>query len=133
MYVFVEVLPSLRSKAAFGIGKIEIVYQSADGLVDLIFWLNFAEERLEFDLQQSIATRDDGSVGAARNGKELDRFFRDYIGNGELQMWNAESGELISRRDAFIPVNCFLNIDAANAAIDAWDTVIVEREQAAQS
>lgn len=120
-------------QAAFGIGKIEIVYQSADVLVDLIFWLNFAEERLEFDLQQSIATRDDGSVGAARNGKELDRFFRDYIGNGELQMWNAESGELISRRDAFIPVNCFLNIDAANAAIDAWDTVIVEREQAAQS
>lgn len=118
-------------QAGFGHGKVEIVYQSADGLVDLIFWLNFAEERLEFDAQRSIVARDDGSVAAAQNGKELDRFFRDYFGNGELQMWDADTGNLISRCDAFIPVNCYLDIDAANAAIAKWDAVIAEREQAA--
>lgn len=117
-------------QAASVADKVEVVYQSTDGLVEFIFWLNFAEERLEFDLRRSIIARDDGSVGAARNGEELDRFFRDYIGNGELHIWDAETGALISRCDAFMPVNCFLDIDAANAAIDAWDAIIAEREQA---
>mgnify|MGYP006891185998 CR=1 FL=1 len=67
--------------------------------------------------------------GAAKNGKELDSFFRDDVGNGELQIWDAEAGALISRCDAFVLVNCFLDIDAAN---DAWDAVIAEREQAAR-
>jgi len=120
-------------QASFGVGKIEVVYQSADGLVDLIFWLNFAEERLEFNINHSIVARDDKSVEAAKNRKEIERFFRDYFGNGELQLWDADTGKLISRCDAFIPVNCYLDIDAANAAIDAWDAVIAEREQAASS
>ena len=45
-------------------------------------------------------------------------------------MWNAETGELVSRCDAFIPVNCFLDLEAANAAIERWDQVVAEREQA---
>lgn len=115
-------------QGAFGEQKIEVVYRSTDGLVDLVFWLNFATERLEFDPSKSLVAFDDGSVGAARNGKELHRFFCDYIGNGSLQMWNADSGELISRCDAFIPVNCFLD-NEANAAIAAqWDELIAARE-----
>ena len=118
-------------QVGFGYGRVEVVYQSEDGLVDLIFWLNFAEERLEFDFQKGIVARDDGSVAAAQNGKELDRFFRDYFLNGELQMWDAGSGALISRRDAFIPLNCFVDLDVCNAAIAKWDEVIAEREQVA--
>jgi hypothetical protein len=118
-------------QAAFQNGTIEVVYQSTDGLVDLIFWLNFGEERLEFDIQRSIVARDDGSVGAAKNAKELRRFFRDYLLNGELQMWDAERGTLISRCDAFIPVNCMIDVDACNAAIAEWDPVIAEREASA--
>lgn len=114
--------------ASFAHGKIEVVFQSADGLVDLVFWLNFTDERLEFDVQQSIICRDNGSVAAARNAQSIERFLRDYFGNGELQIWNAENGELMSRCDAFIPVNCYLDLDAANAAINKWDAVIAERE-----
>jgi hypothetical protein len=116
-------------QAAYGVGRIEVVYQSEDGLVDLIFWLNFAEERLEFHVQRSIAFRDDGSVRAAKNGKELERFFRDYFANGVLQMWNADTDVLISRCDAFIPVNFYVDIDAANAGIARWDAIIAQREQ----
>ena len=117
-------------RASYGDGQVEVVYRSADGLVDFIFWLNFIDERLAFDAQQSIASRDDGSADAARNGKEIDRFLCDYFGNGELQMWDHDSGQLISRCDAFVPVNCYINMDAANAAIDRWDMVIAERIQA---
>jgi hypothetical protein len=117
-------------QAGYGDQRIEVVYRSADSLVDLVFWLNFAEERLVFDVQNSIKGWDDGSVAAARNGKEIDRFFRDYFLNGELQMWNAENGELISRCDAFLPINVMVNIDAFNEAINRWDDVIAEREAA---
>lgn len=114
-------------QAGFGHGRVEVAYQSEDGLVDLVFWLNFAEERLEFDFQQGIVIRDDGSVAAAQNGKEVERFFRDYLGNGELQMWDADTETLVSRCDAFIPINCYLDVDAANAAIAKWDEMIAER------
>lgn len=67
-------------------------------------------------------------MAAARNGKELDRFFRDYFLNGKLQMWNADTGALVSRCDAFIPMNCFVDVDVCNAAIAEWDKVIAERE-----
>jgi hypothetical protein len=110
-------------------GKVEIIYQSADGLVDFVFWLNFAAERLEFDIQHGIVVRDDGSVAAAHNAKDMARFFRDYFGNGELQMWDAETGILMSRCDAFMPVNCYLDFDAATAAIDRWDPIIAERQK----
>lgn len=42
----------------------------------------------------------------------------------------AHTGALMSRCDAFLRLNCFLDIDAANAAIGRWDAVIAEREQA---
>jgi hypothetical protein len=116
-------------KAHFGSGRVDVVYRSADGLVDLIFGLNFIAERIEFDCDKSIVARDDGSAAAARNLQALERFFRDYFGNGELQMWNADTGALVSRCDAYMPVNCFLDIDAANAAIDERGNEVAKREQ----
>lgn len=111
----------------WGHERVEIVYRSESGRVDLIFHLNFATERLEFSMERGIAFRDDGTVDAAHEGKALDRFARDYFGNGELQMWSVETGALISRCDAYIPVNMRIDIEAANAAIDRWDGIIEER------
>lgn len=110
--------------------RVEMIYRSADGRLDLRFWLNFADERLLFDVDASIAIRDDGSAAAARNYQSLDRFLRDYYANGELQIWNAETSVLMSRCDAFMPFNCFLDFDAANAAIARWAPIIAERELA---
>ncbi|MEG8014523.1 hypothetical protein [Sphingomonas sp. 22R3R2A-7] len=44
-------------------------------------------------------------------------FFRNMLLNGELRMWEAESGASISRLDPLISVNCFLDLDASNATI----------------
>lgn len=112
--------------------RVLLTYRTADDLVDLVFALNFADERLEFDLACSLTAFDDGTAAAARNGKERCRFLWHYFGNGELQFWNSETGDLISRVDAFIPLNMMGNLDAHNAEMTAWDKLIGDREAAAQ-
>jgi len=118
-------------QSSYDHGKVELVYRSEDELVDLIFWLNFAAERLEFDPLRSVIVRDDGTPQAARNRKEIDRFMRDYFANGELQMWDYDTHVLVSRCEAFMPLNFRFDFEAANAAIDRWDATIAERELAA--
>lgn len=110
--------------------RIELVYRSVDGLAEMMFWLNFAEERLEFNLDHSFKLYDDGSVAAAKNGKERCRFIWDYFGNGEIQIWDADNGALISRVDAYLPLNMMANLDGHVAELTAWDKFIADREQA---
>jgi hypothetical protein len=71
--------------------------------------------------------RDDGSAEGAEAIAEIGRFTRDYWGNGKLRIINADTGALISRKDAFIPVNCWLDVNAANARIDEWRKRAQER------
>lgn len=103
-----------------------MVYRSVDGLVTFTFHLNFREERLQFNLED-VGVQDDGTAQAAQNAAHMARFFRDYLGNGELQLWDADTNEMLSRCDAFIPTNCFLDHDAANANIAHWEALAVER------
>ena len=110
--------------------RVELVYRSVDGLAEVTFWLNFAQERLEFDLDNSFKLYDDGSAAVARSGKERCQFIWDYFGNGEIQIWNAQSGHLISRVDAFLPLNMMANLDGHLAEMAAWDKIIANREQA---
>ncbi|GGB38335.1 hypothetical protein GCM10011380_29660 [Sphingomonas metalli] len=110
--------------------RIELVYRSVDGLAEIVFWLNFADERLEFDLDHSFQLYDDGSVAAAKNGKERCQFVWDYFGNGEIQLWDADYGALISRVDAYIPLNMMANLDGHVAELAAWDKFIADRERA---
>jgi hypothetical protein len=110
--------------------RIELIYRSIDGLAEIVFWLNFAEERLEFDLDHSFKLYDDGSVTAAKNGKERCQFVWDYFGNGEIQIWDADTGALISRVGAYLPLNMMANFDGHMAELAAWDKFIADREQA---
>jgi Methylamine utilization protein MauJ len=129
-----EPFPLLEGMAPVHVGmtnqRVDLVYRSADGLAEIIFWLNFAEERLEFDLDRSFNLYDDGTASAARNGKERCRFIWDYFGNGEIQIWDADTGKLISRVDAFLPLNMMANLDGHIAELAAWDKLIADREQA---
>jgi hypothetical protein len=78
---------------------------SEDGLVALIFGLNFVAERIEFDAQGGVAVGDDGSSRAALLGLDDLRFFREHICNGELEIWDAEREVLLGRTDPLIPMN----------------------------
>lgn len=109
-------------------GKIAIVAKNDDEQFGIRFRLNFKNERLEFNFDSDLLALDDGSAGAADNMAELGRFTRDYLGNGELQIFNADTDQLIARKDAFIPMNFYLDFDAANAGIERWKQMAIDRE-----
>jgi hypothetical protein len=47
----------------------------------------------------------------------------DYIGNGKLQIFNADNGVLLGRKDAFIPMNIIPGsaADHFNELIDKYE------------
>jgi hypothetical protein len=96
---------------------IKVKYQSPDGLFEMRFQLDFGEERLDFSIADGIYGRDDDSVVAAEYRREYLRFLRDYFLNGELLILNSDTGDILSRKDAFMPLNCNLELDACNDAI----------------
>ena len=105
-------------------------FQSDDGNVGIQFGLNFATERLEFDLFRDIAVRDSGTADGALAVMDAKRFLNAYFCNGELEIYDAESGALLSRKDAFIPVNMMFNHDGAKAELARWEQLAQERRKA---
>jgi hypothetical protein len=97
-----------------------IRFGSDDGTVRFDVTLDFANERLVFDLFNDIAVLDTGTAEAAERLAEFRRFAMEYFGNGQLHIYDAEAGSLISRKDAFIPENMFLNHEVAEAEIAKW-------------
>jgi hypothetical protein len=82
--------------------------------------LDFPEERLRFEWSHDIVGRDDGTATAANYAAELNRFIRDYIGNGELHIYDSDTRELISRVDAFLPTNYWADHEALDERIARW-------------
>ena len=89
-------------------GKLVISYTTKDDLISFRFWLDFANERLHFDIERDLAAADSGSLQSAENMAELARFTWDYWRNGKLVITDTETGERLSRKDAFVPVNVIL-------------------------
>lgn len=99
-------------------GVIKLYYEKAERAL-IIFCLDFAKERLSLEpLTDVRLVRDDGSVEAAETEAELKRFQFDMFGNGRLRIVHAETGEVIGRKDAYIPLNMYLDHEAAIADIE---------------
>ena len=105
-----------------------IMYGTEDGLADIRFRLAPAEERLRFDVDNGLYGHDDGSVTASEYKRESRRFIRDYLLNGELQVWNAETGELLSRLDPFMPLNMMIDLKGCNASIAEAEKELQSRQ-----
>lgn len=84
-------------------GKVNMLLTSAGGHASALLVLDFAMERLDFDIFQHLAIEDDGSVAGAQADIDRLRFIDRYLGNGKLELW--AGGVRVSRRDAFIPEN----------------------------
>jgi hypothetical protein len=106
---------------------LKLLYRSPDNLIDFKFELHFDSERLVFDLDRGLQVRDDGSARAARNIADLRRFQLDYVSNGELHVYDADTRALLSRVDAFMPVNYWANYEWFQSEIAKWLEIAAQR------
>jgi hypothetical protein len=106
---------------------LHVRFESKTGDVVIRFQLDFAAERLNFSLFQDLAVKDTGTPDSAETIAEVRRFENEYFGNGQLHIVDADSGDLIARKDAFIPLNMYLDQDAADAEIVHWKRVAEQR------
>jgi hypothetical protein len=102
-------------------------FESREGDVEFRFALDFGAERIQFDLFRDVGVRDTGTAEAAERVHEVRRFSQDYFGNGQLHITNTDTGELIGRKDAYIPVNMYLDGDGAAAELAYWKAVADQR------
>jgi len=84
-------------------GKVNLAMTSPAGVATVLLVLDFADERLDFEIFQHMAVEDDGSLAGAQAELDRARFVDRYLGNGKLEVWSG--GQRIGRKDAFIPVN----------------------------
>jgi hypothetical protein len=86
-------------------GKLTLLTSSEDGLIEVDLTLDFAAERMLFDIDNGLRASDDGSENSAKQIVSVLHFISDYVGNGKLQVFNSETGSLLGRKDAYIPMN----------------------------
>lgn len=101
-----------------GIG---ICLQSEDRRVAMQFLLDFENERLLFNIHNDIAVGFDGTADGAQIVADVIKFTYHYESNGSLRIINDETGQLISRKEAYIPVNYFVNPDGFRERIEHWE------------
>jgi hypothetical protein len=104
-------------------------FESVEGDVRFRLALDFAAERMQFDCFADIDISDTGSANAAERVHEIKRFLHDYFGNGELQIFNTDTGELIGRKDAFVPMDVCLDDRAAAEELVHWKAIAEQRRE----
>jgi hypothetical protein len=102
-------------------------FASQDDQIAFRFKLDFANERLNFDIFSDVGHKDFGTAESAEAIAECSRFFKEYFGNGQLRIVNADTGALISRKDAFMPMNMYLDDEGATADIARWKQAASDR------
>jgi hypothetical protein len=121
-------LEGLTCKRACRVGKILHMHLvSPEGDVEFRFGLDFGAERIQFELFQDIGVRDTGTSESAERVHEVRRFWQDYFGNGRLEVFNSATDELLGRKDAYIPMNMFLDGNAAAAELAHWKALAEQR------
>jgi len=129
-----EPLSTLSVKEINQDGKIlHIRFESKSGDVVIRFQLDFGAERLNFALFHDLRVRDTGTAESAECIAEVRRFENEYFGNGQLHVVNTDTGEIIARKDAYLPVNMFLDQKAADAEIAHWKRLAGQRREHLES
>jgi hypothetical protein len=109
-------------------GNIQLAVASQDGLIEIDLVLDFSNERIIFDIDSGLRISDDGSQRSAQQIISVLRFMNDYMGNGKLQIFNSDSGVLLGRKDAYIPMNIM-----PGPAIDHFNQLIAKYEAEAET
>ena len=126
-------LEGLRCKQIGHTGKlVHFNFGHCKGDIEFSFTLDFGAERLTFDIFSDIGVCDTGTAELAERIHEVRRFEQDYFGNGQLHVVNTDTGELISRKDAYIPMNMYLDGEGAKAELAHWKAVAEQRRERGQ-
>jgi hypothetical protein len=91
------------------------------------FGLSFPNERLWFDVENSIRIVDDGTKASALALRDYWTFLRAMFGNGELEIWDPVNNERLGCNMAFIPIN----VDLART-IENFDGLIEQATKASE-
>ena len=123
-------LEGLRCKHVGYVGKtVYMNFESLHGDVEFRFSLDFGAERLQFDLFRDVVVRDTGSAESAQRVHEVKRFWQDYFGNGQLHIFNSDNEELIGQKDAYLPMNMYLDHKGATAELAYWKALSEQRRE----
>ncbi len=115
-------------------GSVLIEFERQDGLLRVRFVLNFSEERLEFDIHNGLyGPADDDSAEWADIKADIQEFAKWYYLNGCLIISNSETGELIARKDEFIPVNVIVQPKGFDKEINEWREIADERRKSSDA
>jgi len=90
-------------------GGVQVVWRRKDGLVEFHALLDFKSERLVFEIGRDLLLFDDQTAEAMEIAASVIKFQKGYFLNGRLRIDDADTGQLISRKDSFIPVNVMVN------------------------
>lgn len=127
-----RVFPSLCSLKPVYLGMVDggvqVIYQSDNRLLTYKLVLDFRNERLLTD--DSVSLSDDGSVAAAEIAADITDFLKFFNLNGRLRINNSETGELLSRKEAYMPVNVIINPEGFDAEVTRWRAEAERRAQA---
>ena len=115
-------------------GIIYLVFARSDRRLQVQFALNFYDERLEFDIHNAVfGIPDDGSPDWADIKADTNDFLKWYYMNGCLAITDSETGELIARKDEFIPVNVLVDPKAFDEETVKLRALAEQRKSSAQS
>lgn len=101
-------------------GLVQMTLESEERPVAIRFRLNFPEERLEFEIESDFFCSDAGSADGAEHVAQALKFKYEYYANGRLQLTDHDTGDVLARKDEFIPVNVFVDHKGALAEVQKW-------------
>jgi hypothetical protein len=87
---------------------------SVGNILQLFIVLDFKEWRLVFDPLENVSIFDDGSSKPMYVKSHTALFAKGKYLNGQIEIYNTETNELLARTDPFIPVNVNLRATAEN-------------------
>ncbi|WP_170394696.1 methylamine utilization protein MauJ [Ruegeria arenilitoris] len=110
--------------------KVRMEFEREDGRLRIKFYLNFADERLEFEIHDGVfGVPDDDSPIYARHKAETLEFLAAYYGNGQLRIVDYETSELIARKDEFIPLNVIPDYSQIEKDAEFWRKIEKSRTE----
>jgi hypothetical protein len=108
---------------------VQLLLESQSARMRIRLTLDFSQERIFFDPDEDIACGDDNTADGAQEVLDALRFCRTFWANGILRIFDADTGALLSRKDAFIPSNVWLTgiLNRFDDEISRWQAVLSER------